>query len=103
MYYLMTILLAMMGLVFTVLALISDRESPVFAALGLVVWMVAAGTVSVMEIPYTAYNASDNTIVSGTYAMEAGAPLSALFLGLGFFCLVWLFIAVFRYITEEET
>lgn len=97
------LMLAAMGAIFTTVAFIIDRETetPIFFALGMVVWFAAAGAVTVVDIPYQLENAADNSVTTGIHSVEANAPLSTLFLGLGFFCLVWLFVAGFRIITKR--
>jgi len=87
------------GALFSTLMLISDKEPHIFAALGLVCWFATAGSVAAVDIPYAVENMADNTVgtvITGTHSVTANAPYAYLFMSLGLFCLVYLFILVFR-------
>lgn len=96
----MTVLIVGMGIIFTLLMLLSDREAPIFGMLALISWFVSAGSVAITEIPYTYYvdNAGTYVATEGIQQVTGTAPLSYLFMGLGLFCLIYLFILVGQYL-----
>jgi hypothetical protein len=98
MYYLVTILLIIMGFIFTLLMFLSKRETPIFGMLALICWFVTSATVAVMDVPYTyTYeNGADIVAVEEMYTLPETHSLSWFFLGLGFLCFIYIFVVVFR-------
>lgn len=92
----MVMLIAMFGMIFTLLMILSNREQPIFGILASVIWFISSATVLVVDVPYShLYGNADNyTVVGGTHAITAAAPLRFLFIGLGFICLAYTIMLV---------
>lgn len=104
MYIGMTVLVVGMGIIFTLLMLLSDKEMPIFGMLALISWFVSAGCVATTEIPYIYYVDNSGTYVAteGIQQVTGTAPLTYLFMGLGMLCFVYLFIITFRAIAARR-
>lgn len=103
MYIGMTVLVVGMGIIFTLMMLLSDKEMPIFGMLALISWFVSAGSVATTEVPYIYYvdNAGTYVATEGIQQITGTAPLTYFFMGLGMLCFVYLFIMAFRAIAEK--
>lgn len=92
----MIMLVAGLGMIFTILMVLSDKEQPIFGILAMSVWFMCAAFIISVDIPYShLYGTTENyTVVSGTSATTVAAPLRWLFTGLGFICLAYSMIMV---------
>lgn len=79
-------LVVALAMAFTVLAFLQREwlSKIICAMISTIIWISSSVASVTIDIPYTAYNASDNTVVTGVHRFSAAEPgLSWLFLGIG--------------------
>lgn len=91
----MVIVIVATALIMTLLALVAKEDRGFFSLFASIMWFVSAASVSVIHKPYSYVvenTSGEYEVLAGTQKVTQNWPMTALFIGLGLFCLFLFFM-----------